>query len=29
VLLMVASEKRNTGAIKRLQELDKTGCPGE
>jgi len=25
----VASEKRNTGAIKRLQELDKTGCPGE
>ena len=29
VLLMVASEKRNAGAIKRLQELDKTGCPGE
>jgi len=29
VLLMVASEKRNTAAIKRLQELDKVGCPGE
>jgi hypothetical protein len=29
VLLMVASEKRNAGAIKRLQELDKAGCPGE
>jgi TPR repeat protein len=29
VLLMMASEKRNAGAIKRLQELDKTGCPGE
>ena len=29
VLLMVASEKRNPGAIKRLQELDKAGCPGE
>jgi len=29
VLLMVASEKRNAGAIKRLQELDKSGCPGE
>jgi hypothetical protein len=27
VLLLVASEKRNAGAIKRLQELDKTGCP--
>jgi PilZ domain len=29
VLLLVASEKRNANAIKRLQELDKTGCPGE
>jgi len=29
VLLLVASEKRNAGAIKRLQDLDKTGCPGE
>ena len=29
VLLLMASEKRNAGAIKRLQELDKTGCPGE
>jgi len=29
VLLMVASEKRNAGAIKRLHELDKAGCPGE
>jgi hypothetical protein len=29
VLLLVASEKRNADAIKRLQELDKTGCPGE
>jgi PilZ domain len=29
VLLLVASEKRNAGAIKRLEELDKTGCPGE
>jgi hypothetical protein len=29
VLLLVASEKRNAGAIKRLRELDKTGCPGE
>ncbi len=29
VLLLVASEKRNAGAIKRLQELDKTGCPSE
>ncbi len=27
VLLLVASEKRNAGAIKRLEELDKTGCP--
>jgi TPR repeat protein len=27
VLLLVASEKRNAEAIKRLQELDKTGCP--
>lgn len=27
VLLLVASEKRNAGAIKKLQELDKTGCP--
>jgi len=27
VLLLGASEKRNAGAIKRLQELDKTGCP--
>jgi TPR repeat protein len=27
VLLLVASEKRNAAAIKRLQELDKTGCP--
>jgi PilZ domain len=27
VLLLVASEKRNAGAIKRLQELDKRGCP--
>src|SRR5260370_13898197 len=29
VLLLVASEKRNAYAIKRLQELDKSGCPGE
>jgi hypothetical protein len=29
VLLLVASEKQNAGAIKRLQDLDKTGCPGE
>lgn len=29
VLLLVASEKRNAGAIKRLQDLDKIGCPGE
>jgi hypothetical protein len=29
VLLLAASEKRNAGAIKRLQDLDKTGCPGE
>jgi hypothetical protein len=29
VLLLVASEKRNAAAIKRLQELDKTGCPLE
>jgi hypothetical protein len=29
VLLLVASEKRNADAIKRLEELDKTGCPGE
>jgi hypothetical protein len=29
VLLLVASEKRNADAIKRLQVLDKTGCPGE
>jgi hypothetical protein len=27
MLLLAASEKRNAGAIKRLQELDKTGCP--
>jgi len=27
VLLLAASEKRNAGAIKKLQELDKTGCP--
>jgi len=27
VLLLVASEKRNAEAIRRLQELDKTGCP--
>ena len=27
VLLLVASEKPNAGAIKRLAELDKTGCP--
>ncbi len=26
VLLLVASEKRNAEAIKRLAELDKTGC---
>jgi len=29
VLLLVASEKRNAAAIKRLQELDKTGCTTE
>jgi TPR repeat protein len=29
VLLLVASEKRNAAAIKRLAELDKTGCPKE
>jgi hypothetical protein len=29
VLLLVASEKRNAGAIKRLEELDRTGCPTE
>lgn len=29
VLLLAASEKRNAAAIKRLEELDKTGCPGE
>jgi hypothetical protein len=29
VLLLVASEKRNADAIKKLQELDKSGCPGE
>ena len=29
VLLLVASEKRNAEAIKRLHELDKTGCPLE
>jgi hypothetical protein len=29
VLLLVASEKRNADAIKRLEELDKSGCPGE
>ncbi len=29
VLLLVASEKRNAEAIKRLHELDKTGCPQE
>jgi TPR repeat protein len=27
VLLLVASEKRNAAAIKRLAELDKEGCP--
>jgi TPR repeat protein len=27
VLLLVASEKRNTAAIKRLSDLDKEGCP--
>ncbi|HET6929739.1 MAG TPA: PilZ domain-containing protein [Candidatus Acidoferrum sp.] len=27
VLLLVASEKRNAGAIKRLADLDKEGCP--
>lgn len=27
VLLLVASEKRNAGAIKRLADLDKGGCP--
>ena len=27
VLLLMASEKRNAAAIKRLAELDKTGCP--
>ena len=27
VLLLVASEKRNAAAIKRLAELDKGGCP--
>ena len=27
VLLLAASEKRNVEAIKRLHELDKTGCP--
>jgi hypothetical protein len=27
VLLLVASEKRNTAAIKRLADLDKGGCP--
>ncbi len=27
VLLLMASEKRNAEAIKRLHELDKTGCP--
>jgi PilZ domain len=27
VLLLFASEKRNAEAIKRLQELDRTGCP--
>jgi len=27
VLLLVASEKRNAEAIKRLHDLDKTGCP--
>jgi len=27
LLLLVASEKRNAVAIKRLAELDKTGCP--
>src|SRR5258708_16704335 len=29
VLLLVASEKRNAAAIRRLQEFDKTGCPAE
>ena len=29
VLLLVASEKNNAAAIKKLAELDKTGCPGE
>jgi hypothetical protein len=29
VLLLAASEKRNAEAIKRLHELDKTGCPLE
>jgi TPR repeat protein len=29
VLLLAASEKRNAEAIKRLHELDKTGCPQE
>lgn len=27
VLLLVASEKRNADAIRKLRELDKTGCP--
>lgn len=27
VLLLVASEKKNAAAIKKLDELDKTGCP--
>lgn len=29
VLLLVASEKNNATAIKKLAELDKAGCPGE
>jgi TPR repeat protein len=26
VLLLVASEKKNAAAVKKLHELDKTGC---
>lgn len=29
VLLLVASEKKNADAIKKLDELDKTGCPAD
>jgi len=27
VLLLAASEKKNAAAIKKLEDLDKTGCP--